>query len=122
MKSPYWGTPEETFAKVEDFWKTNWIDIVPPIDGALEGVQRLRDLGYRLVIVTARQKREMERAQRWIEGHFPKGTFDSLICTGQSQETLGETPDNVLTVKLSKAGVSHAGFFTYVDWGFNACL
>lgn len=28
-----------------------------------------------------------------------------MICTGQSQETLGETPDNVLTVKLSKAGV-----------------
>ncbi|THH29738.1 hypothetical protein EUX98_g4458 [Antrodiella citrinella] len=106
-QNPFWGTPDETFEKVEEFWKTNWIDIVPPVEGAVEGVKKLKDLGYRLVIVTARQRREMERAQKWINAHFPAGTFAGMICTGQSQETLGETADDVLTVKLSKAGVCH---------------
>lgn len=88
---------------MEEFWKTNYIEIVPPVDGAPEGIKKLRELGFRLVVVTARQVREMHRGKKWLETHFP-GMFDGMICTGQSQETLAE-PHEALT-KLSKAGVS----------------
>ena len=60
-------------------------------------------MGYRLVLVTARQQRELERSLQWLEKHFP-GIFDWMICTGQSQETL--TDEKELVTKLSKADVS----------------
>ncbi|KAI0080025.1 hypothetical protein K474DRAFT_1658267 [Panus rudis PR-1116 ss-1] len=103
-KNPYWGTPDETFQKVEDFWKTNYIEIVPPVEGAPEGVKKLRELGFRLVVVTARQEREMERGKKWLAQHFP-GLIDGIVCTGQSQETLGD--NEVLLTKLPKAEVCH---------------
>lgn len=91
------------FQKVEEFWKTNYIEIVPPVEGAPEGIKKLRELGFRLIVVTARQRREMDRGRKWLEEHFP-GMFDGMICTGQSQETLGESHEAL--TKLSKAGVS----------------
>jgi len=103
-KNPYWGTPDETFRKVEEFWKTNWIEVVPPIPGSVEGTRKLRALGYRLIVITARQKRELHRANIWLQTHFPE-IFDGIICTGQSQETLGESKETL--TKLSKAGVCH---------------
>jgi hypothetical protein len=60
-------------------------------------------MGYRLVVVTARQRRELDRSVRWLETHYP-GVFEDMICTGQSQETLAESHE-VLT-KLSKADVN----------------
>ncbi|EMD41551.1 hypothetical protein CERSUDRAFT_110103 [Gelatoporia subvermispora B] len=101
-KNPHWGTPEETFRKVEEFYKTDRLDKAPPIPGAFEGAQALKKLGFALVVVTARQRREMERSMKWLEEHYPN-TFETMICTGQSQETLAEEGE-VLT-KLSKAEV-----------------
>ncbi|KAJ3552817.1 hypothetical protein NM688_g3952 [Phlebia brevispora] len=101
-KNPGWGTPEETFKKVEDFYQTDRLDRALPIEGAREGLLKLRELGFRMVVVTARQRRELERSMRWIETHFA-GIFEDMICTGQSQETLAEEHE-VLT-KLSKADV-----------------
>lgn len=57
-----------------------------------------------MVVVTARQRRELDRSMRWLETHF-SGVFEDMICTGQSQETLAEKSE-VLT-KLSKADVSN---------------
>lgn len=98
------------FEKVEEFWKTNYIEIVPPVEGAPEGIKKLRELGFRLIVVTARQRREMDRGKTWLEEHFP-GMFDGMICTGQSQETLGESHEAL--TKLSKAGVSTFHYFRY---------
>lgn len=102
QQNPGWGTPEDTFRKVEEFYQTDRLDKAPPIEGALDGILRLRELGFRLVVVTARQRRELERSMRWLETHY-SGLFDDMICTGQSQETLAEEHE-VLT-KLSKAEV-----------------
>lgn len=109
-QNPGWGTPEETFFKVEEFYHTDRLDTALPIDGALEGLLKLRSLGFRMVVVTARQRRELERSKRWIDKHF-SGIFEDMICTGQSQETLAETGD-VLT-KLSKAEVDPVLFHRY---------
>lgn len=81
---------------------TDRLDKAPTVPGALEGLTKLKELGFRLVVVTARQRRELDRSVRWIEKHFP-GIFDDIICTGQSQETLAE-PHEILT-KMSKAEV-----------------
>ncbi|PSR80711.1 hypothetical protein PHLCEN_2v6627 [Hermanssonia centrifuga] len=100
--NPGWGTPDETFRKVEEFYATDYLDKALPVEGAKEGLQKLRDLGFRMVVVTARQRRELDRSMRWLETHF-SGVFEDMICTGQSQETLAEKSE-VLT-KLSKADV-----------------
>lgn len=102
-QNPGWGTPDETFRKVEEFYETDRLDKALPISGALEGLKKLKELGFRIVVVTARQKRELDRSVRWIEKHYPN-IFDDMICTGQSQETLAEKHE-VLT-KLSKGDVN----------------
>ncbi|KIP06933.1 hypothetical protein PHLGIDRAFT_106379 [Phlebiopsis gigantea 11061_1 CR5-6] len=101
-KNPGWGTPDETFRKVEEFYKTDRLDNAEPVPGALEALKKLKSLGFRLVVVTARQRRELERSAHWLDTHYP-GIFDDMICTGQSLETLAEKHE-VLT-KLSKADV-----------------
>lgn len=103
VQNPGWGTPDETFRKVEGVYASDRLDKAKPTPGALEALTKLKDWGYRLVVVTARQRRELERSVWWIEKHFP-GIFDDMICTGQSQETLADEHE-VLT-KLSKADVS----------------
>ena len=87
---------------MEEFYKTDYLDRAHPIPGALEGLQKLKELGYRLVIVTARQRRDLDRSAHWVEKHYP-GVFEDMICTGQSQETLAE--ENLYVTKLSKAEV-----------------
>ncbi len=88
--------------KVEEFWLTDYLDRTPPVEGAYEGLITLKNMGYRLVLVTARQQRELERSLQWLEKHFP-GLIDWMICTGQSQETLADEKE--LLTKLSKADV-----------------
>jgi len=101
-RNPYWGTPDETFKKVEEFYKTPMLYEAPPVPGALEGVQALKELGFRLVIVTARQQQELPRTEEWIDKHYP-GIFETIICTGMSQETLAD--EKAMMTKLSKADV-----------------
>ncbi|KAH9945618.1 hypothetical protein B0H21DRAFT_429036 [Amylocystis lapponica] len=101
-KNPHWGTPDETFRKVEEFYQTGRLDSAPRIEGAVEGVLTLRDMGFRLVVVTARQRRELERSMAWLHSNFGDA-FETMICTGQSQETLADEHDAL--TKLSKAEV-----------------
>ena len=101
-QNPYWGNPDETIRKVEEFWKTDYIDIAPPVPGAYNALVKLTEKGYRLVIVTARQLRELDRSLAWVEKNLP-GLIGTFICTGQSQETLADEKE--LVTKLSKADV-----------------
>ncbi|TBU64735.1 hypothetical protein BD310DRAFT_943733 [Dichomitus squalens] len=100
--NPYWGDPDETIRKVEEFWKTDYIDIAPPVAGAYDALLKLTEKGYRLVVVTARQLRELDRSIVWVEKNLP-GLIDTFICTGQSMETLADQKE--LATKLSKADV-----------------
>jgi len=101
-RNPYWGTPEETFRKVDEFYTTPMLYEAPPIPNAREGAQKVKDMGFRLVVVTARQIRELPRTEEWLEKHF-HGIFDEIICTGMSQETLAD--EKAMLTKLSKADV-----------------
>jgi len=101
-KNPLWGTPLETFLKVEKFYETPLIFNTKPVPGAYEGVQALQDMGYRLIIVTARTQDNADESWVWVNQHFP-GLFDSVICTGQFKDA-SKTGHEVAT-KLSKAQV-----------------
>ncbi|KAL4068306.1 hypothetical protein V8B97DRAFT_1918793 [Scleroderma yunnanense] len=114
-KSPFWGTPEVTHSKVREFYKTNWIEHVRPVPGAKEGVETLRQLGYRLVIVTARNKNVEHASWEWAKRHFGDA-FECIICTGQFASAQQAVVDGVyknlnpngehsLATKSSKAQV-----------------
>ncbi|KAF9455020.1 hypothetical protein P691DRAFT_654605 [Macrolepiota fuliginosa MF-IS2] len=101
-KNPYWGSIQETFDKVIDFYKTDKIYTAGPVPGAREGIQTLKDMGFRLIIVTARQEDKADESWKWVTKHFP-GLFDSIICTGQFKDA-HKTGHEVVT-KLSKSQV-----------------
>ncbi len=56
--------------KVKDFYTNNLMKPIP-VPGAVEGVKALKELGYKLFIVTARHTTEVERTQRWLDQYFP---------------------------------------------------
>jgi phosphoglycolate phosphatase-like HAD superfamily hydrolase len=57
--------------KVDQFYQTDKIFKSKPVPGAREGVQALRDMGYRLIIVTARMEDHEDESWKWVEQHFP---------------------------------------------------
>ncbi|KAE9383661.1 hypothetical protein BT96DRAFT_1027113 [Gymnopus androsaceus JB14] len=101
-KNPYWGSLETTHAKVRDFYASMRLFDAAPVPGAREGVQTLRDLGFKLVIVTARGSDIKEDSWKWVEKWFP-GLFDSIICTGQFKDAASDA--HAVVTKLSKAQV-----------------
>ncbi|KAJ7456574.1 hypothetical protein FB451DRAFT_1407269 [Mycena latifolia] len=70
-KNPFWGTLQETFEKVKEFYSTDAIFQAIPVPDAREGVQALRDMGYSLVIVTARTPDVADASWEWVEKYFP---------------------------------------------------
>ncbi|KXN81131.1 hypothetical protein AN958_06085 [Leucoagaricus sp. SymC.cos] len=101
-KNPYWGTIQETFDKVKDFYKTDRIFQAAPVPGAREGIQTLKNMGFRLIIVTARQEDVADESWNWVTMYFP-GLFDNIICTGQFKDA-NKIGHEVIT-KLSKSQV-----------------
>jgi len=68
-QNPGWGSREETRQKILDFLSDRLLSILP-VPGAREGVQELRNMGYRLVVVTAREKQHAALSCRWLNLHF----------------------------------------------------
>lgn len=89
---------------------TDWVSSIRPIEGAQEGIAALRRLGYRLVIITARNEHVRDASWEWTQRHFP-GCFEEIICTGQFalQQRVDGLPGidqgNVAPKKLTKAEV-----------------
>ena len=57
--------------KVEEYYASNRIDNALPIPDALDGVKRLKEMGFKLVVITARTIRERERSLAWVDRYFP---------------------------------------------------
>ncbi|KAG6919590.1 hypothetical protein DXG01_004254 [Tephrocybe rancida] len=102
FKNPFWGTPHETFVKVKEFYATDRIFNTKVVPGALEGVKTLKNMGFRLVIVTARTEDNADESWEWVNKHFP-GIFESIICTGQFKDA--HKTGHEFVTKLSKAEV-----------------
>ncbi|KAF9073877.1 hypothetical protein BDP27DRAFT_1390893 [Rhodocollybia butyracea] len=101
-KNPHWGGLEQTHDKVRDFYASSKLSETLPIPGSRAGVQTLHDMGFKLIIVTARSPEEKENSWKWIDKWFP-GLFDNIICTGQFKD-MSKNGFGVVT-KLSKAQV-----------------
>ncbi|KAJ7293759.1 hypothetical protein C8J57DRAFT_1269922 [Mycena rebaudengoi] len=102
-KNPFWGTAKETFEKVTQFYSTDTIFRAPPVPGAREGVQSLKDMGYNLVIVTARSPDVADSTWEWVEKYFP-GVFAHLVFTGQFKDAHKLHHNEILT-NLTKSQV-----------------
>ncbi|KIY65888.1 hypothetical protein CYLTODRAFT_50057 [Cylindrobasidium torrendii FP15055 ss-10] len=103
-KNPFWGSPKETFEKVAAFYQTSRLFEAKPVAGALEGVQALKELGYRIVIVTARSPDYHTHSWDWLNKHFPN-CFERIICTGQFQNASKDGEFREVVTRLSKAEV-----------------
>ncbi|KAJ7462802.1 hypothetical protein B0H11DRAFT_2054418 [Mycena galericulata] len=114
-KNPFWGTPQETFEKVKEFYSTDAIFQATPVPGAREGIQSLKDMGYNLVIVTARTPEVADATWEWVEKYYPvehhlphceniQGSFVHLFFTGQFKDAHKLHHNEVLT-NLSKSQV-----------------
>lgn len=73
------GTFEECNVKMLSFFESSHFkEMIPPIEGALEALQRLKDeTGAELHIVTSRQHAIADITREWIESHFP-GIFKEV--------------------------------------------
>jgi hypothetical protein len=111
LQNPFWGTFLTTHEKVREFYASGQMSQAQPVPGAREGVEALRALGYRLIIVTARAKHEHAESWAWVERWFP-GCFDNMICTGQfanagksALDAVAGSEAHEIATKLSKAEV-----------------
>ncbi|KAK2461680.1 hypothetical protein APHAL10511_006143 [Amanita phalloides] len=84
-KNPFWGPRKATMEKVVKFYAADWTQDIEPVPGAKEGLHALKDMGYRLIVVTARTKDNAEKSRLWIEKHFPD-MIERIICTGQFKD------------------------------------
>lgn len=66
------------FQKIPEFYRSSRFINAPPVPGAAEALQALRDVGYRLVIVTARSKSRSEQTEEWLDRWF-KGECPTVI-------------------------------------------
>ena len=103
-----WGTPVETAEKIRNMYRKGLLAKAEPIKGAREGLQALKDLGFRLVLITARGPDTEPGTHVWLKENMPD-LFESLHFTGafvamQNPDTASASPPK----KRSKAAVAHA--------------
>jgi phosphoglycolate phosphatase-like HAD superfamily hydrolase len=60
----------ELIQKQKELYKTGRPYRAPPVEGAPEGVRALHALGFCLVVVTTREKHEMDKSRQWLREHF----------------------------------------------------
>ncbi|ODO08959.1 hypothetical protein L198_00698 [Cryptococcus wingfieldii CBS 7118] len=100
-----WGNPEETIAMVTKLYAEGLYMKAPPVEGAKEALKRLKDLGYSLVIITARSEGQREGTEEWLTTYLPD-IFDEIHFTGAFQD-LEPTKKEHEGHATKKAIVSH---------------
>ena len=94
-KNPGWGTPAECSQKVREFLISSAVTSIPPIEGAQRGCKRLKEAGYKLVVITARMHDIAHESVEWLETHFA-GIFDTVYFTSAFQSLPSEKDDLIL--------------------------
>lgn len=56
-----------------------------PVPGAKEGLQQLKDMGYKLIIITARAEASREVSEDWIAEYMPDSEPLSSLTIGLKQ-------------------------------------
>ncbi len=75
-----WGcTTEEMHRRIVDFYHSDIHSETPPMAGAREALEKLRD-SHSLVVVTSRPNFIKEKTMSWLDKHFPN-LFDQVYFT-----------------------------------------
>jgi hypothetical protein len=101
-KNPGWGTPTVALTKFREFLLSPSANEIPPIEGAQRGTKRLKEAGYKLVVITARMYEMADYSVEWLEKHFP-GIFDTVYFTSGLQSTPGKIQRHLTEINGSPA-------------------
>ncbi|GMK58224.1 hypothetical protein CspeluHIS016_0502560 [Cutaneotrichosporon spelunceum] len=66
-----WGTQEETVDMVGKLYRAGLMDRPKLLPGAREALTKLKDMGYSLIVITARSEVQREGTESWLEDNLP---------------------------------------------------
>ena len=75
----------ESQKMVREFYDSRAFEMIEPIEGAQEAIERLRGNATKIYAVTGRQQPVRGKTEDWLELHFP-GMFDDLVLTNSFTE------------------------------------
>ena len=68
-----WGSPQETLDMVRKLYASGLFTRTPLVEGAKEALWKLKDRGWRLIIITARSESQREGTEAWLADNLPDG-------------------------------------------------
>ncbi|KAL7421764.1 hypothetical protein Q5752_003535 [Cryptotrichosporon argae] len=111
-----WGDHQRTVEMVQELTVAGLYERARPVPGAKAGLERLKAMGYRLIIITARAERQRAATEDWIAEHMPD-LFDEIHFTDAFLHLLPPTHEEaeghaarvtvVAKQKRSKAEIIH---------------
>ncbi|KAI9639630.1 HAD-like domain-containing protein [Dioszegia hungarica] len=119
-----WGDAKQTAKMVVELCNAGLYGRSAPVPGAREGLQKLKDMGYRLIIITARGESSREVSEDWIAEHMPDlfdeihftGAFVHLAATHEEDEGHVARRAVLSHKKRTKAEICHeTGAFVLID-------
>jgi ribonucleotide monophosphatase NagD (HAD superfamily) len=78
-----WGDAKETAKMVVD---QGLYQNSKPVPGAKEGLQQLKEMGYKLIIITARAEASREVSEDWIAEYMPDSMSSPLLVPKPSTD------------------------------------
>jgi len=73
--------PDEVLARIFEFYESPYMDEIPVMPGAIEGVAYLKQK-HTLVLITSRPLLTEKKTEAWIKYNFP-GSFDKVVLSNQ---------------------------------------
>lgn len=77
-------TFEEEMNRIHKFYKTHHFQDIRPVEGAVEGIDKLSK-SHSLIVISARQDYVIEPTKDWLERHFPN-KFSNVYFTNHVAE------------------------------------
>ncbi len=81
---------EEATKRVDEFLDSENFDGLKPLDGAIDGINRLIKMGNEIFIVTSRHRRLEERTYQQLRRHFPALVESPVYFTGNAYTGQGD--------------------------------
>ncbi|MDD2565984.1 MAG: HAD hydrolase-like protein [Candidatus Gracilibacteria bacterium] len=72
--------------KIHEYWNnffnSSYGNEIIPIEGSIEGINKIKNLGYDIVLITARWESLQDYTLEWLDKYFPKNSFKEVHFTG----------------------------------------
>jgi 5'(3')-deoxyribonucleotidase len=74
-----WGGSRERAVKlIADYYKTDYFKNIKPVAGSIDGINKLKELGYEMYVVTGRSVEYKKQAINWLDKYF-KNMFKDIF-------------------------------------------